>query len=490
MYLRRLRLKNLLCFEDIELSFVDDKDKVLKWTVILGENGTGKSAIIRSVALLLSGLRGAQQLLQEPRSMVRYENKEAIAEADVDLLDTQERSDAKRIIHISLKFLDKPYSRGWGRYLGSSMGMFEKYLERDYGRGAFVCGYGATRFAARERSIVRGLTGKQIRDPRIRRLQTLFNEEVLLTPIDEWLMALEYEMLKSKDEQVTVKPRFRSAVETLSQLLPAVTFKEINSEGIAIFNTPYGEHPLSALSRGYQDVLTWVTDLTRQLIDAFPKSDDPLREKGIVLVEEIALHLHPIWQRVVISYLRKRFPNLQFIVTTHSPLAAQSLNRNELVILRRVKRRGKHRDTVSAERSALTPKGLSADQMLTSPAFGLTTAKSVEVEKNIQKFNRLKLKAKRGAITQKEAQEYNQYREFLIGVSESPGDTFEKRDEFHQMQDILIRLGREDLLERPPIEKVKQENADKYGAQNSQPTQESTRKQRGNSTKQQKRNTY
>ena len=74
------------------------------------------------------------------------------------------------------------------------------------------------------------------------------------------------------------------------------------------------------LSDGERGLLALVFDLARRLSQANPKLDDPLREgQGIVLIDELDLHLHPGWQRTVMAKLTKTFPNCQFIATTHSP---------------------------------------------------------------------------------------------------------------------------------------------------------------------------
>jgi predicted ATP-binding protein involved in virulence len=67
-------------------------------------------------------------------------------------------------------------------------------------------------------------------------------------------------------------------------------------------------------------MLALVLDLARRLSQASPSLDDPVRDgAGVVLIDEIDLHLHPQWQRRVVGNLEETFPNCQFIATTHSP---------------------------------------------------------------------------------------------------------------------------------------------------------------------------
>jgi predicted ATP-binding protein involved in virulence len=74
------------------------------------------------------------------------------------------------------------------------------------------------------------------------------------------------------------------------------------------------------LSSGERSLMTLVADIARRLVIANPLSKNPLLEgSGLVLIDEIDLHLHPLWQRKVVGKLMELFPNVQFVVTTHSP---------------------------------------------------------------------------------------------------------------------------------------------------------------------------
>lgn len=89
------------------------------------------------------------------------------------------------------------------------------------------------------------------------------------------------------------------------------------------------------LSDGEKCTLALLGDLARRLILANPNSDNPLEGRGIVLIDEIELHMHPQWQRCILHVLRKAFPNVQFIVTTHSPQVLGEANNDfEVVALR------------------------------------------------------------------------------------------------------------------------------------------------------------
>lgn len=90
---------------------------------------------------------------------------------------------------------------------------------------------------------------------------------------------------------------------------------------------------LGQLSDGERSFLAILSDLVRRLVLANPLLDDPLQGAGVVLIDELELHLHPKWQREVVEKLRRTFPNIQFITTTHSPFVIQALRPGELINL-------------------------------------------------------------------------------------------------------------------------------------------------------------
>ena len=92
--------------------------------------------------------------------------------------------------------------------------------------------------------------------------------------------------------------------------------------------------PISQLSDGERGVLALVLDIARRLTQANPGLEDPLKDgTGIVLIDELDLHLHPQWQRTIIEHLTATFPHCQFIVTTHSPQLIGEVNPENITII-------------------------------------------------------------------------------------------------------------------------------------------------------------
>ncbi len=90
---------------------------------------------------------------------------------------------------------------------------------------------------------------------------------------------------------------------------------------------------LEQLSDGEKNLIALVGDIARRLSIANPYSEEPLMGDGIILIDEIDLHLHPAWQRLIIPRLTKLFPNCQFFITTHSPLVLSHVKPDNLFLL-------------------------------------------------------------------------------------------------------------------------------------------------------------
>ena len=100
-------------------------------------------------------------------------------------------------------------------------------------------------------------------------------------------------------------------------------------------NNNYQRHPFHELSDGYRNTLSLIADIAYRMAILNPQflGDVTKKTPGIVLIDEVDLHLHPIWQKRILKTLKNVFPLVQFIVTTHSPSIISSARADELLIL-------------------------------------------------------------------------------------------------------------------------------------------------------------
>ena len=145
------------------------------------------------------------------------------------------------------------------------------------------------------------------------------------------------------DYAASKEPAAKERLEKIKTLICGNIFPEIldvkfeskDFKNYVLFKTLDKWCKYDQLGFGYQSMLSWVVDLGKRLFEKYPNSENPFNESAVVLVDEIDLHLHPEWQRKVISTVSRVFPNIQFIVTTHSPLVIQSMENVNLYVLRR-----------------------------------------------------------------------------------------------------------------------------------------------------------
>lgn len=90
---------------------------------------------------------------------------------------------------------------------------------------------------------------------------------------------------------------------------------------------------IDQLSDGYRTTLAMVMDIAARITGANPMDENALDNEGIVLIDEVDLHLHPKWQQTILPDLIRTFPRVQFIVSTHSPQVLSTVNKENIRLL-------------------------------------------------------------------------------------------------------------------------------------------------------------
>jgi hypothetical protein len=143
-------------------------------------------------------------------------------------------------------------------------------------------------------------------------------------------MRLHYKSLERDPEGDLLQP-VKDFVNQSGFLPHEARLESISSKGVRFVDGNGCEVDVESLSDGYRSILSMTFELIRQLAETYGRDalfdpDDPTKiiVPGVVLVDEIDAHLHPTWQRRIGHWFREHFPNIQFVVTTHSPLVCQS----------------------------------------------------------------------------------------------------------------------------------------------------------------------
>jgi predicted ATPase len=407
-YFLSLELENVRCFSERQtLDLSDGHGRPARWTILLGENGTGKTTILQLLAAL-EPIPVAVRGQESPTLMSRF----TLMQVPSFL-----RSDVKAFAVIR-------FAEGFGlnRELTNREGRIE-FWEVDPGAKSqmvsdavlpstasnyqvnsnvdfpLCIGYGAGR-----RSSSLSIDRSGPRDA----ARSLLLDDAGLINAEEWLLQLDYSTSKASEVRRQQRRRLGMVKELLIRILPDVSEIRFDaSRGVmptpkVEFKTPYGWVPLRQLGYGYRTMITWVVDFAARMVERYPDSPDPLAEPAVVLVDEIDLHLHPMWQRRLIGFLTERFPNTQFIVTSHSPLVVQAASDANIALL---KREGDH---VVIENDPETLRGWRVDQILTSDLFGLPTARPPDEEKLLLRRKELLTKPRRTEADEKELEEIGQ----------------------------------------------------------------------------------
>ncbi|WP_138502666.1 AAA family ATPase [Nostoc sp. PA-18-2419] len=143
---------------------------------------------------------------------------------------------------------------------------------------------------------------------------------------------LESELLR--DNLTYQDPQLEAVRQAISSLIPSFSKLRVRRSPLRMTVIKQGEELIvNQLSDGEKCLLAMVGDLARRLAIANPGLTEPLEGEGVVLIDEIELHLHPKWQREIIPALTRTFPNCQFIVTTHSPQVISQVKPEGIYIL-------------------------------------------------------------------------------------------------------------------------------------------------------------
>lgn len=325
--IKSVKLRSFKCFRDAEINLRNSKGEISQWTVLLGNNNTGKTNLLKAIADLRPKMLkstngdGVDELSYVPAAF--YSRKNQI-----------ELDNAKDVTGVQSEITDDE-TENW-EYLNGLWTIGNFSPEKKF----LIFGYGVTRYPS----------STSLSDTRSENCESLFNPDKRLVNIEEWLMQLDYASKNGKKEADQLLNSIRTIV--CGQLFPEIQDFRFEStdefHNFVMFKTADGWFRYTQLGFGYQSTLAWIIDLCKKMFDNYPTSENPLHEGAIVLIDEIDLHLHPKWQRDIIPYLSKAFPKIQFIVTTHSPLVVQSMEDVNLYILTRSE------DKVTIEKSEVT----------------------------------------------------------------------------------------------------------------------------------------
>lgn len=375
-YVREVRIQNFKAIHRLHLVFSDpahtrEDASAAGWSVFVGENGAGKSSLLQAIALALAGEYQTLNTMLKWDKVLRHARgkRKRPQEGFVKiLLSTGDL--------IDMRFNRK---RAWFKSGGD-------------GALTTLRAYGATRNLPTTRAAA---SWKSVEA--MTRIINLFDPHSPMCSAEGWFAGLG----KDRFEVVAL------ALKDLLQLQPADRIgREKRSDSarggqvlVPIVTMAGSSNRLDELSDGYQSMVALIADV---MVGLPKKSTDFQSDPGIVLIDELGNHLHPRWRLEVVASLRRAFPRIQFIVTTHEPLCLRGLEVGEITVLRR---EGSRITTQVVNESVAH---LRADQLLTSPLFGLIGTRDPELVNAARgdesRYDELFLKANRSPAEESEFQ--------------------------------------------------------------------------------------
>ena len=350
-----VRISNFKGLKEIEFSLLRHpvSDAQVPCMLLLGENAVGKSSVLEAMALVTIGSAEA-------------------AELDT-ALDTEELSPADLIrrpdpywwnvtadrMAVRMEFQDGVESAELTAEAGDQTFDGTSYCSK------IVLAYGPRRYFTNRKT-------RRLRAP-AHRVRSLFDPmDMIANPI-LWLNELE-------EKQFFAAARALREVLMLSEEDDFERDDDPETPGQIYIRQRGQRTAMKDLSVGYKSVIALVCDIIRELLYHY---DNIEFASAVVYIDEIETHLHPRWKMRIISLLRRAFPKVQFIATTHDPLCLRGMNDGEVFVLQRG-----DDDTVEQVTELPSIRGMRAEQILTSEFFGLGST-DPETEARLARYNLL-----------------------------------------------------------------------------------------------------
>ena len=432
MYVTQLRLENVKLFKDISFSFSRPDGTLAGWTVFVGGNSSGKSTLLRALALTLMGPDVGNRLLGTASGWISKGENRALAASTIQADNAYDKFkkvgrlpsgdfEAGVRWHFMSKddevpgfsVLEKRNPHGT-RIQTAARGPWSPNSS-----GWFSAGYGP----------MRRLTGSSSESIRFSvstegegRFVTLFREDAALSESEEWLRRMYARSLEPHQDHKDDIDKIIRGVRSLLEdgLLPeGMRISQITVDHVYLNDGRDVELPMRDISDGCRSVYATVLDIVHGLYEEFgieglfTETEDGrtiVNLPGVVIIDELEAHLHPAWQRDLPEWLKMHFPSIQFFVSTHSPLIAQAADPNGLFILpsqNDYESEPRPASDVEYEKIRLG----SAYKTVLGVAFGLSTTRTRWAAERIRRWQELNAMRLAGAeLTPEQATECEELR--------------------------------------------------------------------------------
>ena len=421
LVLSKITMENVGPFDHLVLDLTEG------WNILLGNNGCGKTTILKAVSAALCGDKGP-------------------AKAAIRRLLKNERDQGKIILQIG----DREYTTKIRRE-GKRVTVRSRQVTPLEAGSMLVLGFPALRGAS--------ITSAKPPDEEEYSTPDVDISDVLplvsggiddrMDSLSQWIIDTES---RGRDDESHAR-LLDQFFKLMDKLTPGVKleFGAIDkSSWQVLVDTDDGRIPMDLISQGMSSIYSWAGCLLQRLQEVYPESEDPTKAQALVLVDEIDAHMHPKWQQLIIQNLKETFPNIQFIATTHSPLIVGGMPVEQVIRLDR------------DEDGKVTQMDIPADmmmgrtdQILAGSLFDLDTTLDIKTQNLTELYHDLLAKEER---TPEEETSMIELREELSErIPVSPTEPAKRRalemfrsmvdsqlgDSMEEMQDVLVKQAEE-----------------------------------------------
>ncbi len=440
MYIHSISINNIRSIEALEMTFPEEG--YAGWHVILGDNGAGKSTFVRSVAVALIGPEDAKKIIHNWESWLRKDTNlekgtiQITFSAPIINEGVPKNATYTKIEGtIEVKKPFNPLSVAKGSNIPprelkkvtieakDPSDEINAFWDNEYFNQCYSSFGISRRFTGENRWFDK----RDHSDTKIENHISVFNDDIALTSVLGWLDSLNYLSIDKKvlvDKRKEAKSLLDHIVTFINNgdLLPHnLHLEKISAEGL-FFVDGNGIIVLATeLSHGQQSILSMTFEIIRQLISAYgaetvfehiQKGEAFINVPGVILIDEVDAHLHPTWQTRIGQWFTRYFPQIQFIVTTHSPLICRGAEKGTIWRLPAPGSDEKVEQIMGAERDKLVF-GNVLDAYSTD-AFGVNIARSDKSQEMLEKLSKLNMKATFGKLNAEEKKEQAHLQKIFI----------------------------------------------------------------------------
>lgn len=408
MYINQVEITNIRSVKHFSMDFKSHAG----WHVLIGDNGAGKSSIIRSIALCLLGEDNAKALSSfedfsnwlppdiEKGSIV----VKAIRDNNFDM-PTYAQGRATVNFNIEIETLEN--SKGRANVTGKTSPSNALWGKHSSVNGWFFSAYGPFRRLRGGTDVFAHIGSSR---PRLGACLTAFRDDFALTQLTAWLKDLALDAQKKAKAKQTLDSIIKFI--NSAKLLPgnAILLDDIDSDGIKLKDSNGVKVSLFEMSDGYRSVLSMTIDIIRFLIEIYgvdkvfsSEKQTQINLPGVILIDEVDAHLHPTWQARIGQWFIDYFPNIQFIVTTHSPLICRAAENGSIWRLA-----APGNQEVSGQITGIERERLIFGNVLDAygtEIFGKSPVRSEASKDKLEKLGRLNMMAALGTIKPEEDKE-------------------------------------------------------------------------------------